>query len=190
MHGLTALACLLGVGVAAVPVEAHGDPVVTDPDLNARPGSPDADLPGGAHRERRIKRWPLIAGGLGFGVPYVTSVGAAAIDGERWPTPWLNVPVAGPWIFVFRWRGVVGDSRGIDDPLPGLATFFSDVLLIVDGGLQAAGLVFLTYGALARDTVIVDDAHASREGLRLTPVPALLGDGRRGAPGLVVVGTF
>jgi len=134
-----------------------------------------------------MKMWPLIAGGLGFGVPYVASVAIAAGSEERSPTPWLNVPVAGPWIFVAKWAGPNIHSSGIDDPGPGFAWFASDVVLIIDGGLQAAGLVLLTYGALAHETVVVSDTQPAQGGVRMIPVPAMLG---RGAPALSVVGTF
>jgi hypothetical protein len=169
-----------------VSAEPPGGPTVTDPDLRAP--NPDGDLPPGFHREQRPKRWPLVAGGLAFGAFYLTSAGIAALDSERSPTVWLNVPVVGPWIFVARWKGPSDkSSTPNDNPLPGLARVFGSFYLIVDGGIQAAGLVLLAYGALSHDTVIVNDLHDEHAGLRLAPMPMVLGPG---APGFGVVGAF
>jgi hypothetical protein len=166
---------------------AHAEPTDRDAHADSRAPGADDDLPPGVHRERRAKKWPLLAGGLAFGGPYVLSVATAALFGDRPPVSWLNAPVVGPWIFVAQWKGAFRDAPGMDNPLPGLATFFSDVILILDGGVQAAGLVLLSYGAASHETVIVEDASTAHAGLRIAPVPTIVG---AGAPGLGVVGTF
>ncbi|MCL2449315.1 MAG: hypothetical protein FWD17_10230 [Polyangiaceae bacterium] len=139
------------------------------------------------HRERRAKLWPLVAGTLGLGAMYLSSVGVGGLAGERAPAPWLNVPVVGPCVFVVIWKGA-REPQGIDNVMgPVMLTFFSDALLVVDSAVQTAGLALLAYGAFARESVVVADPPAADASVRLSPVPVLLG---RGAPGLAVIGTF
>jgi hypothetical protein len=185
LPGILAFASALGLATVSAP--AHADPPDRDSDAESPSSNPESDLPPGVHREERPRRWPLIAGGVAFGVTYGASVLVAAADDERLPTAWLNVPVFGPWIFVSKWQGFRSTVPGSDDPLPGMATFFSDIYLVADGLIQAAGLVLLTYGGLSHESVLVVDAPTARARFRLTPVPTMLG---RGAPGLGLVGTF
>lgn len=166
---------------------AYAEPSDHDAETDASTRNPDADLPPGVHRERRLKRWPLLAGGLAFGVPYVLSVTTAGAFGDEPPVTWLNVPVVGPWIFVAQWKGAFRGVQGDDNPLPGFATLVSDFVLILDGAAQATGLVFLAYGAASHETVVVDDAASTHSSLRVTAIPTIVG---RGAPGLGLVGTF
>lgn len=123
----------------------------------------------------------MLAGAVTFGAAYVVSVffgialttsRPAAADGA-----WLFLPLAGPFVFMTRpWLpDDAGALRAVFDPN-----------LVADGIAPCVGVALLTYGLTAPTTVVVPDRAG---GLRLIPVPMVLGRGAPGA-GVGVVATF
>ena len=137
-------------------VALSGPRIITDWD----DGEP---VPPGYHRSSRIRRGPVIAGSIVFGIFYLvsTAVAAGATDANGRSTDIsLWVPGLGPFL---QMSGTTG----------ALAMW----ALGVDGLAQSAGLALLIYGLASPRTVLVrndlglrvlPEAHPSGGGLRLT----------------------
>jgi hypothetical protein len=126
------------------------------------------DIPPGYHVSTRVRKGPVIAGAVVFGLLYLFSTLAAAIDsevnsGSGGP---LLVPAIGPFIQM----GSTSDSIGT-------------WALAVDGLAQTGGLALLIYGIAAPKTVLV------RNDLGLRIEPRVIAVGRSGT-GLGLVGSF
>ncbi len=131
--------------------------------------SPDQPVPPGYTAVSKPRMGLLVGGIVTFGISYgVTAlVGAVALDTSRgssqtWP---LLIPVIGPFI------------QMAVTPVPGL-----NVLLAVDGLVQATGVGLFIAGLAARTVTLVRTAN-----LTLTPVPVVTAGGGNG---LGIAGTF
>lgn len=125
--------------------------------------------PRGYHRSTRVRRGPIIAGSILFGVAYITTVLAAAglEDSGDSSYGWLYLPAIGPFI-----------------ELTNSVTATGSTFLVLDGLTQSAGLALLVWGITSPAPVLVRNQIDT---LRVTPVPLLFG---RGGSGVGLVGTF
>jgi hypothetical protein len=128
-------------------------------------------VPPGYHPSTRIRKGPVIAGAILFGVFYLFSTlvaagGADSNPGGSNPEAALWVPGIGPFI-----------------QMPGTSTTTGTWLLAVDGLVQTAGLAMLVYGIASPRPVLVRNDL----GVRFAPRPMALG---RNGGGLGVVGSF
>jgi hypothetical protein len=128
----------------------------------------------GSHRERRFRRWPLIAGPAVFAGGYAWSVIAGAEaeivePGARPYLRWLYVPVVGPFVAAARYHSASS-----------LQNVVYDTGYVFEGVVQIAGLALLAYGLAAPETVVVP-------GVSVAPMPVVLGGS---GAGIGVIGTF
>jgi hypothetical protein len=125
--------------------------------------------PRGYHRSTRLRRGPIIAGSVLFGVAYITTVLAAAglEDSGDSSYGWLYLPAIGPFI-----------------ELTNSGTATASTFLVLDGLTQSAGLALLVWGITSPAPVLVRNEIDT---LRVTPVPLVFG---RGGSGVGLVGTF
>jgi hypothetical protein len=124
-------------------------------------------VPPGYHVSTRIRRGPVIAGAIVFGVLYglSTLVAAEASDGSDKETA-LFVPALGPFIQM----GSTHDGGSL-------------WLLAVDGLAQTAGLAMFVYGIASPKTVLVRNDL----GFHVAPRPMTFG---RTGGGMGLVGSF
>jgi hypothetical protein len=128
-------------------------------------------VPSGYHPSSRIRKGPVIAGAVVFGVFYLFStlgaaVGADSNQGSGNPEAALWIPCIGPFIQMASTSTAVGNW-----------------LLAIDGLAQSGGLALLIYGIAAPRTVLV------RNDLGLRIAPTLMPVGQ-GGQGVGVVGSF
>jgi hypothetical protein len=98
-----------------------------------------------------MRRGPVIAGSLMFGITYGLQVlVASAVDFED-DSEWLLVPVVGSWVFM---------NRTCEDSDDGCS------FLVLHGITQAAGAALLVYGLAARHKRYVRD----EVGVKVSPV--------------------
>lgn len=129
-------------------------------------------LPEGYHIEQRPTTGLLIAGYIVTGVPYAVGLLIALAAGFDNKSPWLLLPVVGPWITLGtreRACNEIGDS-GFDS-----AYCFGDRttewLLGIDGVIQAIG------GSLVALGFIVTRSYAVRDQVSYFVVPSPVGSG-------------
>jgi len=128
-------------------------------------------IPAGYHAEMRSRVGLITGGAILFAVPYLFSAlsGAVAADSNRWnggnPAAAMFVPVAGPIIQIGR-----SDSATLD------------LVLILDGIAQAAGLTMLIVGLVSPKKVLVRNDLGT---LGVAPLMLPSGGG-----GLAVLGSF
>ena len=127
-------------------------------------------VPAGYHPTTRIRKGPVIAGSILFGVFYLFSTLAASIGSETSnggtnPEGYLWIPGVGPFL-----------------QMPGSSAIGS-WFLALDGIAQSGGLALLIYGIAAPRTVLVRNDL----GLRVVPRPMALG---HGGGGFGLVGSF
>jgi len=130
------------------------------------PGQP---IPYGYHAENQVRKGPIIAGSVLFGVFYglssfSASVGQDSSSGRSNPVASLYIPVIGPFAQLFQTHSATGDY-----------------FLVVDGGAQAAGVILFIYGMTSPRPLLV------RNDLAFTVAPMKLG---RDGNGLGFVGRF
>jgi hypothetical protein len=116
-----------------------------------------------------VRRGPIIAGSVLFGVAYITTVLVAAglEDSGDSSYGWLYLPGIGPFI-----------------ELTHSATATASTSLVLDGLTQSAGLALLVWGITSPAPVLVRNQIDT---LRVTPVPLVFA---RGGSGVGLVGTF
>lgn len=131
-------------------------------------------IPPGYHPVQRMRRGPIIAGAVTFGVLYFLNVliAAGATDAANAShssssVNGLYVPVIGPFITMTQTSSAT-----------------ANVFLVLDGAGQAAGAVLLLYGLTSPQTVLKRDAYGRPT---LLPQPILFG---RNGGGLGLTGTF
>jgi hypothetical protein len=130
------------------------------------PGQP---IPYGYHAENRVRKGPIIAGSVLFGVFYGLSSFSASV-GQDSSTGTnrlesLYIPVVGPFAQLFQTH----------------SSATGDYFLIVDGGAQAAGVILFIYGMTSPRPLLV------RNDLAFTVAPMKLG---RDGNGFGFVGRF
>jgi len=100
-----------------------------------------------------VRRGPVIAGSLMFGLTYGLQLLVASANDFENTSDWLVVPVLGSWVFMSE---ECDGSRGSDDA----CTF-----LVLHGLTQTAGAALLIYGLASKSKRYVrDDAR-----VRLAP---------------------
>jgi hypothetical protein len=121
-------------------------------------------IPMGYHAETRVRKGLIISGAVMLGVAYLYSALTAAIgadiyrgSGQNNPVAALFVPVAGPFIEI----GYSGSATG-------------NVLLVIDGLLQASGAAMIIGGIAAPKMVLVRNDLGS---MSLTPLSVPHGTG-------------
>lgn len=124
-------------------------------------------IPPGYTVEERVRRGPIIAGSIVFGVPYVLGLLAASADDFPNQSGWLVVPVAGPWVTLVSRDDTCHDDFGGDDDVSYHydCTDGVDTLLVLDGLMQATGAALFIWGVSSSKKVLVRDDVA----WRLTP---------------------
>ena len=143
---------------------------------------PRDPIPPGYHPDVHARKEPIIAGALIFGVFYhlsvlgatlanvrlcfnFSSVGCGGTSGQSDQATALYVPVAGPFLQMTRTTSATGN-----------------VLNVIDGVAQSAGLATLIIGLASRQRVCRNDSEA----IRASPVPILTSH----TAGLGVVASF
>jgi hypothetical protein len=119
-------------------------------------------IPPGYHPSTRIRSGLVGGGAAMFGAPYLLSVLAAAIDSDlcngvsncTTTLAPLYIPVVGPFITL----GTAGGS----------AT--GDVFLVVDGILQATGVVLFVFGIAVPKTVLLRNDLGALKNVMPTPI--------------------
>jgi hypothetical protein len=129
----------------------------------------DEPAPPGYHRSMRMRRGPIIAGSILFGITYTTTVLSAAAlrDAGNSTYGWLYLPAIGPLI---------------DLTNSGSAT--ASTFLVLDGLAQSAGLALLIWGLTSPSPVIVRNQI---DAPRVMPAPILFA---HGGSGFGLVGMF
>jgi hypothetical protein len=118
-------------------------------------------VPPGYHPASRIRKGPVIAGAITFGISYLvsTEVGAGATDLNGHATAFaLWIPVVGPFI-----------------QMGGTTSALGNWALAWDGLVQGGGLALLIYGIASPSTVLVRNDL----GLRVLPEARPRGGGLR-----------
>jgi hypothetical protein len=128
-------------------------------------------VPPGYHPTTRVRKGPVIAGSIVFGVFYLISTLVAAVgsdtnQGSGNPEAALWIPAVGPFIQMGSTSTAVGNW-----------------VLAIDGIAQSGGLALLIYGVAAPRTVLVRNDL----GFRLAPRVMALG---HGGGGVGLVGSF
>jgi hypothetical protein len=121
-------------------------------------------VPPGYHPTTRVRKGPVIAGSIIFGVFYlfstlVAAVGSDTSGGSGNPEAALWIPGIGPFIQMGSTSSAIGNWA-----------------LAIDGVAQSGGLALLIYGIAAPRTVLVRNDL----GLRLAPRLMALGHGGGG----------
>ncbi|MDP8999159.1 MAG: hypothetical protein M3O46_03510 [Myxococcota bacterium] len=131
-------------------------------------------IPPGYHPVQRMRRGPIIAGAVTFGVLYFLNVlvaaggtDAANVNHSSSSLNGLYVPVIGPFITMTQTSSAI-----------------ANVFLVLDGAGQAAGAVLLLYGLTSPQTVLRRDNYG-----RPTLLPQPMFFGRNGG-GVGLTGTF
>jgi hypothetical protein len=124
-------------------------------------------VPPGYHVSTRIRRGPVIAGAVVFGVLYLLSTLVAAEAKDNYHNEnALFIPAVGPFVQM----GSTTDGGGL-------------WLLAVDGLAQTAGIGMFVYGVASPKQVLVRNDL----GFQIAPRPMMLG---RDGSGFGVVGSF
>jgi hypothetical protein len=169
---------LLPLALLVLPMPAGAEPPSAS---SARPEPiswrPDVPPPDGYHVEERTPRW-VVEGLLLAGIPWVTSIAAAAFAGGNNESGWMALPLAGPWVTMAT------RTYGCADPTFICYQAYLDVVvvmgLLADGIMQGVGVTMIVVGARKTETVIVPDEQSIRV------APMRIGSGYGGG----VVGTF
>lgn len=110
-----------------------------------------APVPAGYHVEERVRLGPVIGGAIVGGIGY-TIVGLpvlAAWDEIDNSTRALAVPVLGPWITLATYdRCDRNEDSWCFDSL-------INMLLVLDGAMQATGAILLTYGLTSKKNYLI-----------------------------------
>jgi hypothetical protein len=137
----------------------------------------------GYHVEERVRRGPLIAGPIVFGVPYVLGLTIASEYDFRNQSGWLVVPVVGPFITAAtRKKDCVSTYESSDTPdgecqeEGGMRT-----VLIMDGLAQATGAILMLWGLTSPVKVQIRNDVA-----KVNVAPTKVGTGY----GVAAIGTF
>ncbi len=117
-------------------------------------------IPPGYTVEERVRRGPIIAGSIVFGVPYVLGLLAASADDFPNQSGWLAVPVVGPWVTLVS-REDTCDGASYDDGDYGYdCTDGVQTLLVLDALMQTTGAALFIWGVSSTKKVLVRDDAA------------------------------
>lgn len=129
-------------------------------------------IPPGYTVEERVRRGPIIAGSIVFGVPYVLGLLAASADDFPNQSGWLAVPVVGPWVTLVSREETC--TNGYDDDSDYYNYDCTDgvqTLLVLDALMQTTGAALFIWGVSSTKKVLV------RDDVALTLTPARVGSG-------------
>jgi hypothetical protein len=148
----------------SLPVQAQapmdGPPVIR----GWRNGDP---IPAGYHPSQRMRVELVLAGAASLVWSYSVLLDAAAQTGDK---VWL-MPVVGPFIEVGHYGIPHGDGSTLD--VIGQAVYASfDAVLVLDGVVQAAGVVMLVLGLTVPKTVVVRNDLGVIKSIRPVPMAA------------------
>ena len=102
-------------------------------------------IPPGYHPSQRARTGLIVGGATMFGVPYLISALVAAGGADSGCCGAMWIPVVGPFIQMTQW-GAGTDASSAEA---------GDIMLVLDGALQAAGLAMFIYGVAVPKTVLV-----------------------------------
>jgi hypothetical protein len=101
-------------------------------------------IPQGYYLDEGIRRGPVIAGTIVFGVPYVLGFSIAAGLNFESSTGWLALPVAGPWLTLATREDSCDETDPFDSGCEDDRAIRT--LLVLDGLMQGVGAILSVWG--------------------------------------------
>jgi hypothetical protein len=138
-------------------------------------------VPQGYYLEDSVRRGPVIAGSIVFGVPYAISLSIAGGNGFDNQTGWLALPVVGPWVELAARHSSCSQTSNDTVACDEGEDTSVRTGLVMDGLMQVTGAVLFIWGVTSHTQRLVRDDVASVE-----IVPTTVGSGY----GLGAVGRF
>lgn len=135
-------------------------------------------IPEGYILTESVRRGPVIAGAIVFGVPYVLSVSVATGNQMENATGWLLIPGVGPFITLASRED---NCDPINDGFCDTEDEGERTLLTLDGLMQTTGLVLLIWGLASKTKRLV-----RYDAAKVWVTPTRIGEGY----GLGAVGRF
>jgi hypothetical protein len=117
-------------------------------------------IPPGYTVEERVRRGPIIAGSIVFGVPYMLGLLAASADDFPNQSGWLAVPVVGPWVTLVSREDTCDVPTYDGDDYSYDCTDGVQTLLVLDALMQTTGAVLFVWGVSSTKKVLVRDDAA------------------------------
>lgn len=130
-------------------------------------------VPPGYYLEQSVRRGPVIAGSIVFGVAYTLGLSIAGGNNFSNQSGWLALPVAGPWLALAQRRDSCSSNStfgGCVDSAIGGA--WARTGLVMDGLAQATGAALFIWGVTSHTRRLVRDDVA-----RVEILPTTVGSG-------------
>lgn len=129
------------------------------PPPRERPYVEGRRVPPGYTVEERVRRGPIIAGSIVFGVPYMLGLLTASADDFPNHSGWLAVPVVGPWVTLVSREETCDAGFDYEDEVEYECRGTDPVqtLLVLDALMQTTGAVLFVWGVSSSKKVLVRD---------------------------------